>query len=230
MLATRFTRLAQRSAFSLRYCSSQKDAAPQDPPNRTSFKCEAEKPTAKPWEDPWKHALPEEKKTYTEFKEIPVNWNYVERLLPLETIPEMPKMEASYESCPRSSLLHPKTPRPSSSAVLGEKTRPAGPEDHGIRVRRAGQDEQRLRRRLCMRKGPSRIPGSRAGSPGGDPRGRAEGQNFGEGRRAIPYRAIHFRERFLKSIGLLSCYTLLLPLVNEIKRRLIHLQRHRAIQ
>ncbi|KAK0410163.1 hypothetical protein QR680_004986 [Steinernema hermaphroditum] len=76
MLASRVPRFAQRLAFGVRHCSTQKVA---------------EKPITKYWEDPWKHALPEQKKTYTEFKEIPVDWSYVDRLMPLETIPEMPK-------------------------------------------------------------------------------------------------------------------------------------------
>uniref|UniRef100_A0A914PZQ0 Large ribosomal subunit protein mL49 n=1 Tax=Panagrolaimus davidi TaxID=227884 RepID=A0A914PZQ0_9BILA len=44
----------------------------------------------KPWEDPWKHALPKQEQTYTDFKESSIDWSYVERLLPKETIPPMP--------------------------------------------------------------------------------------------------------------------------------------------
>ncbi|KAI1723934.1 mitochondrial large subunit ribosomal protein (Img2) domain-containing protein [Ditylenchus destructor] len=47
--------------------------------------------TEAPWEEPFKHALPKQETTYTDFKEANVNWDYVKRLLPLKVIPEMPK-------------------------------------------------------------------------------------------------------------------------------------------
>ncbi|KAI6200114.1 hypothetical protein M3Y96_00698800 [Aphelenchoides besseyi] len=45
------------------------------------------------WKDPFKHALPPKQETLTEFEEAPVDWKYVERLLPPELIPEMPKVD-----------------------------------------------------------------------------------------------------------------------------------------
>uniref|UniRef100_A0A0K0E0T4 Large ribosomal subunit protein mL49 n=1 Tax=Strongyloides stercoralis TaxID=6248 RepID=A0A0K0E0T4_STRER len=46
--------------------------------------------STKLWEDPWKHALPEETKTYTDVAEAKVDWSLIERLMPHETIPPMP--------------------------------------------------------------------------------------------------------------------------------------------
>uniref|UniRef100_A0A7E4VZS9 Large ribosomal subunit protein mL49 n=1 Tax=Panagrellus redivivus TaxID=6233 RepID=A0A7E4VZS9_PANRE len=45
----------------------------------------------KPWENPWEHALPKQSETFTTFKESPVNWANIERLLPRSTIPPMPR-------------------------------------------------------------------------------------------------------------------------------------------
>uniref|UniRef100_A0A0N5CD45 Large ribosomal subunit protein mL49 n=1 Tax=Strongyloides papillosus TaxID=174720 RepID=A0A0N5CD45_STREA len=46
--------------------------------------------STKLWEDPWKHAIPEQTKTYTGVAEANIDWSLVERLMPLETIPPMP--------------------------------------------------------------------------------------------------------------------------------------------
>jgi hypothetical protein len=40
-----------------------------------------------------RHSIFLEPKTYTDFEEVPVNWKNVERLLPVELIPEMPKTQ-----------------------------------------------------------------------------------------------------------------------------------------
>ncbi|KAI6189597.1 hypothetical protein M3Y97_00025500 [Aphelenchoides bicaudatus] len=45
------------------------------------------------WKDPFKHALPKEEKTFTDYEEVPVNWSYVDRLFAPELIPEMPKTQ-----------------------------------------------------------------------------------------------------------------------------------------
>ncbi|CAD5231477.1 unnamed protein product [Bursaphelenchus xylophilus] len=47
----------------------------------------------KPWEDPWKHAVPKKEETYTTFEEVPVDWRLVEQLLPPEVIPEPPNVQ-----------------------------------------------------------------------------------------------------------------------------------------
>ncbi|KAE9548397.1 hypothetical protein FO519_008391 [Halicephalobus sp. NKZ332] len=51
----------------------------------------------RPWENPWEEAL-ERKKTYTEFKEVQVDWDYIQRLIPKETIPPMPMGPGPYPS------------------------------------------------------------------------------------------------------------------------------------
>lgn len=70
----------------------------------------------RPWEDPWKEALPQTgmfiysiifiiiifliylDKTYTDYQESSVNWDYVQRLLPQEIIPPMPTGPGPYPS------------------------------------------------------------------------------------------------------------------------------------
>ncbi|CAI4231354.1 unnamed protein product [Auanema sp. JU1783] len=46
---------------------------------------------AKPWEDPWKHALPPQQSTYSDAEELKIDWKFVERLLPHEVVPDLPK-------------------------------------------------------------------------------------------------------------------------------------------
>ncbi|KAL3093112.1 hypothetical protein niasHT_022562 [Heterodera trifolii] len=46
------------------------------------------------WKDPYKHAMPEQKNTFSEFREAKVHWEYVRRLLPRRLIPEIPKNAA----------------------------------------------------------------------------------------------------------------------------------------
>uniref|UniRef100_A0A914I5R0 Large ribosomal subunit protein mL49 n=1 Tax=Globodera rostochiensis TaxID=31243 RepID=A0A914I5R0_GLORO len=43
------------------------------------------------WKNPYKHALPEQKSTYSNFREATVRWDYVRRLLPHRLIPEIPR-------------------------------------------------------------------------------------------------------------------------------------------
>uniref|UniRef100_A0A0N5A9S0 Large ribosomal subunit protein mL49 n=1 Tax=Syphacia muris TaxID=451379 RepID=A0A0N5A9S0_9BILA len=45
------------------------------------------------WKDPFKIAM-KKAETRTDFEEVDVNWDYIERLLPLEVIPEVPKHES----------------------------------------------------------------------------------------------------------------------------------------
>uniref|UniRef100_A0AC34FTI8 Large ribosomal subunit protein mL49 n=1 Tax=Panagrolaimus sp. ES5 TaxID=591445 RepID=A0AC34FTI8_9BILA len=71
--------------------------------------------TEKPWEDPWKHALPQQEQTLTDFKESSINWSYVERLLPKETIPPMPLNCGILPSGWRP----PKNPPPALSYFIG---------------------------------------------------------------------------------------------------------------
>ncbi|CAB3397241.1 unnamed protein product [Caenorhabditis bovis] len=47
----------------------------------------------KPWENPWQQALPGKGKTLPTVSEINVDWSYVERLMPIEVVPEVPKHE-----------------------------------------------------------------------------------------------------------------------------------------
>uniref|UniRef100_A0A1I7V1M4 Large ribosomal subunit protein mL49 n=1 Tax=Caenorhabditis tropicalis TaxID=1561998 RepID=A0A1I7V1M4_9PELO len=50
--------------------------------------------TEKLWENPWKHALPQKTKTLATVEEVPVDWSYVERLMPIEIVPDVPKHES----------------------------------------------------------------------------------------------------------------------------------------
>uniref|UniRef100_A0AC35UE59 39S ribosomal protein L49, mitochondrial n=1 Tax=Rhabditophanes sp. KR3021 TaxID=114890 RepID=A0AC35UE59_9BILA len=45
------------------------------------------------WEDPWKHAVPEIKTTYTDVEEVKVDWSLVQKLMPVDSIPPMPKFD-----------------------------------------------------------------------------------------------------------------------------------------
>ncbi|CAI2355366.1 unnamed protein product [Caenorhabditis sp. 36 PRJEB53466] len=53
-----------------------------------------QKNNEKVWENPWKHALPEKTKTLATVEEVPVDWSFVERLMPIQIIPEVPKHES----------------------------------------------------------------------------------------------------------------------------------------
>ncbi|PIO74569.1 hypothetical protein TELCIR_03410 [Teladorsagia circumcincta] len=46
---------------------------------------------AKPWLNPWKRALPEKTSTLTGVEEVKIDWSYVERLMPHEVVPPLPK-------------------------------------------------------------------------------------------------------------------------------------------
>ncbi|GMS80125.1 hypothetical protein PENTCL1PPCAC_2300, partial [Pristionchus entomophagus] len=50
-------------------------------------------PTAddKPWLNPWKHAIPQKEETRTWYGEAEVDWSFVERILPREVVPDLPK-------------------------------------------------------------------------------------------------------------------------------------------
>ncbi|EGT43575.1 hypothetical protein CAEBREN_08777 [Caenorhabditis brenneri] len=50
--------------------------------------------TEKLWENPWKYAVPEKTKTLATVQEVPVDWSFVERLMPIEIVPEVPKHES----------------------------------------------------------------------------------------------------------------------------------------
>ncbi|CAJ0589547.1 unnamed protein product [Cylicocyclus nassatus] len=50
---------------------------------------------SKPWLNPWKHALPKREATTTSFEEVKIDWSFVERLMPHEVVPPLPK-HASY--------------------------------------------------------------------------------------------------------------------------------------
>uniref|UniRef100_A0A8R1HQC9 Large ribosomal subunit protein mL49 n=1 Tax=Caenorhabditis japonica TaxID=281687 RepID=A0A8R1HQC9_CAEJA len=62
--------------------------------SRSFFSTSALKNSEKVWENPWKHAIPERTKTLPTVEEISVDWSYVERLMPIEVIPEVPKHES----------------------------------------------------------------------------------------------------------------------------------------
>ncbi|CAJ0954601.1 unnamed protein product, partial [Mesorhabditis belari] len=47
-----------------------------------------------PWKNPWKHALPPQEKTFTDYEELQIDFRLVEELLPKETIPEVPNHES----------------------------------------------------------------------------------------------------------------------------------------
>jgi hypothetical protein len=72
------------------------------------------------WKDPFKHALPKEgsfyflffqsilEQTFTDVEEAPVDWKYIDRVLPPNLIPEMPKVEGITPSgwrAPRGLIL-----------------------------------------------------------------------------------------------------------------------------
>ncbi|EFP05881.1 hypothetical protein CRE_27151 [Caenorhabditis remanei] len=62
--------------------------------SRSFFSTSAVRKTEKLWENPWKYAIPEKTKTLATVEEIPVDWSYVERLMPIEVVPEVPKHES----------------------------------------------------------------------------------------------------------------------------------------
>ncbi|CAI5452509.1 unnamed protein product [Caenorhabditis angaria] len=59
------------------------------------FSTSQSKKTEKLWENPWKHALHQQEQPRTSAKvlEVPIDWSYVERLMPIEIIPDVPKHE-----------------------------------------------------------------------------------------------------------------------------------------
>ncbi|KJH43880.1 hypothetical protein DICVIV_10112 [Dictyocaulus viviparus] len=46
---------------------------------------------SKPWLDPWGHALPRKSSTLTSVEEVDIDWSYVERLMPHEVVPPLPR-------------------------------------------------------------------------------------------------------------------------------------------
>ncbi|KHJ94597.1 hypothetical protein OESDEN_05470 [Oesophagostomum dentatum] len=50
---------------------------------------------SKPWLNPWKHAIPKRESTATSFEEVKIDWSYIERLMPHDVVPPLPK-HASY--------------------------------------------------------------------------------------------------------------------------------------
>ncbi|CAD6186983.1 unnamed protein product [Caenorhabditis auriculariae] len=63
----------------------------------------SKEPEKKIWENPWEHALPKQEKTYPKVEEIAVDWSYVERLMPIEVVPEVPH----HDSFPTASGWQP---------------------------------------------------------------------------------------------------------------------------
>ncbi|PAV92266.1 hypothetical protein WR25_09032 [Diploscapter pachys] len=83
------TRLSHFGRVS-RIRSSQIATASTSAETPAEMKTKSTETDGKPWENPWKHALPEKTSTFTSFKELPVNWSEVERLFPIEIVPEVP--------------------------------------------------------------------------------------------------------------------------------------------
>lgn len=82
--------------------------------NRSLRSSSSASSTEQPWKDPWKHAVSKQSKccslfvllfyisnyyfifldeTYTDVEELKIDWKYVERLMPIETIPKVPHHE-----------------------------------------------------------------------------------------------------------------------------------------
>ncbi|KAL6742802.1 hypothetical protein Aduo_015911 [Ancylostoma duodenale] len=56
-----------------------------------STSTDANNDESKPWLNPWKHALPKSSSTTTTFEEAKIDWSFVERLMPHEVVPPLPK-------------------------------------------------------------------------------------------------------------------------------------------
>ncbi|MFH4982522.1 hypothetical protein AB6A40_009231 [Gnathostoma spinigerum] len=67
------------------------------------------------WEDPWKYARPQKSKTFATFEEAAVDWKYVERLMPVRVIPDVPK----HDKYPTPSGWRPPNPPPDLSYYIG---------------------------------------------------------------------------------------------------------------
>ncbi|VDM42690.1 unnamed protein product [Toxocara canis] len=67
------------------------------------------------WENPWKHALNQQEETLTGFEEVPVDWKYVERLMPHKVIPDVPE----HSSYPTPSGWKPPNPSPDLPYYVG---------------------------------------------------------------------------------------------------------------
>ncbi|CAJ0586390.1 unnamed protein product, partial [Mesorhabditis spiculigera] len=73
----------------------------------------------KPWENPWKHALPKQEKTFTDYEELKLDFSVVESLLPKEIIPEVPQ----HESYPTASGWRPPLDPPPALPYYVRRTR-----------------------------------------------------------------------------------------------------------
>ncbi|CAO4379058.1 unnamed protein product [Caenorhabditis nigoni] len=62
--------------------------------SQSYFSTSSVKNTEKIWENPWKHAIPEKTKTFATVEEVSVDWSFVERLMPIEVVPEVPKHDS----------------------------------------------------------------------------------------------------------------------------------------
>ncbi|GMR59308.1 hypothetical protein PMAYCL1PPCAC_29503 [Pristionchus mayeri] len=45
----------------------------------------------KPWLNPWKHAIPHKDETHTSYSEASVDWSLVERVIPRDIVPDLPR-------------------------------------------------------------------------------------------------------------------------------------------
>ena len=74
-----------------RSCSTRPNAAGFE----ESPKAAAEENGNDPWKDPYKHAIGKNAPTFSDFREVDVNWDYVQRLLPKRVIPTVEKADGT---------------------------------------------------------------------------------------------------------------------------------------
>jgi len=60
--------------------------------NRRDGSCQD---SEEPWKDPYKHAIPQQSSTFSDYREADVDWMCVQRLLPRRIIPKMPSRDGS---------------------------------------------------------------------------------------------------------------------------------------